>query len=79
MTQGFGYGVHEEPRGAVCHHCGKPLLAESQKLIEDDAFGASDSPIGRYAVHCQECKNRFHPGAQERPQAGYPRTPAVRT
>lgn len=46
---------------AVCHHCGKTLCRSHQIEITDDAFD-KDSGMGSYrAVHCHDCRRRYHP------------------
>ena len=50
---------------SVCHHCGKPLCAEDQVEIDDDAFSEEKGRSGRHALHCRACKEKFHPRANQ--------------
>jgi len=50
----------------VCHHCGKPLCFTDRVEIPDDAFSDEPGPLGRFAFHCRECRQRHHPGATVR-------------
>jgi hypothetical protein len=52
---------------AVCHHCGKPLCRAHGQVIVDDAFSFDPlNPLSeRTAVHCQQCRDNFHPRAQD--------------
>jgi hypothetical protein len=49
----------------VCHHCGKLLCASHRHDVWDPAFGAGTSRIG-FAVHCQACRDTYHPGPLRR-------------
>lgn len=54
----------------VCHHCGKPVCRAHSVVIVDDAFAVSDPPGSRRAVHCSDCKSRYHPrGSDIEPEA----------
>lgn len=45
---------------AVCHHCGKLLCRDDQKLLPDLAFSAATGEIGAEAVHCRDCRHQYH-------------------
>lgn len=47
----------------VCHHCGSPVCNEHSLIIIDDVFGSSAESRSS-AVHCKDCKARYHPGAE---------------
>lgn len=54
----------------VCHHCGKPVCADhALEVTRDEAFaGTAVAPVS--AVHCPECKGKYHRGAAtQRPTA----------
>jgi NMD protein affecting ribosome stability and mRNA decay len=55
----------------VCHHCGKPVCARhALEVTRDEAF-ASTAAVPVSAVHCAECKGKYHRGmpTQRRPAA----------
>lgn len=45
---------------AVCHHCGKTLCREDQVVIMDHVFATGHGDGGTEAVHCRDCKSRYH-------------------
>ncbi len=55
---------------AICHHCGKPVCGEHSSEITDDAFAASEPLRSRAAVHCQECRSKYHSRATGIERAG---------
>lgn len=46
---------------AVCHHCGKLLCREDQRVFPDPAFAVGGDSAGAEAVHCRECASEYHP------------------
>jgi hypothetical protein len=46
---------------AVCHHCGTPLCREHQYRPWDSAFSGPIASDDRRAVHCRDCRDRYHP------------------
>jgi hypothetical protein len=63
----------------VCHHCGKPVCAaDAFEVPRDEAFaGTAAAPVS--AVHCAECKGRYHRGTTtQRPTVDDGRVPPAR-
>lgn len=50
----------------VCHHCGKLLCGDCQFKVIDGAFGGSPIAPDRWATHCKDCRNAFHPRSPRR-------------
>ena len=45
----------------ICHHCGKLLCKDHRHLVRDGAFSGSTTTSTRTAVHCQDCRDAYHP------------------
>lgn len=63
MTWECGECNAEEGKNRInglCHHCGKPLCADDQVLIADDAFAAVAGAVSQAAVHCRACRRKHH-------------------
>jgi hypothetical protein len=45
----------------VCHHCGKLLCNDHRRVVLDGAFAGAATSHTRMAVHCQDCRDAYHP------------------